>query len=108
MVMLDRRSAIGVVVGLVATAPLAVLAQPNKPARIGFVSNSSPASGGSQFEAFRLGLRDLGWIEGRNLTIERRWSEGRSDRLPAIVDELVRGAVDVIVVSGPSAIAAAS
>jgi putative ABC transport system substrate-binding protein len=66
--------------------------------RIGFIS-STGASGSSSplFEAFRLGLRDLGYVEGKNVIIERRYAEGRLDRMPALVNELVQQKVDVIV-----------
>ena len=107
MTMIDRRSAIGIAAFLAAGGPLAVRAQTPKAARIAFIGNSNPASGASQLDALRRGLRDLGWNEGANLTLELRWSEGRSERLSALVEELVRTRVDVIVVSGPSAIAAA-
>jgi putative ABC transport system substrate-binding protein len=66
--------------------------------RIGFIS-STGASGSSSplFDAFRLGLRDLGYVEGKNILIERRYAEGRLDRMPALVNELVQQKVDVIV-----------
>jgi ABC-type uncharacterized transport system substrate-binding protein len=51
-------------------------------------------------EAFRQGLRELGWIEGQTVTIEYRWAEGKADQLPALADELVRAKVDVMVVAG--------
>jgi len=60
-----------------------------------------------QVEAFRRGLRELGWIDGQTLTIEYRWAEGNPDRLPALVAALVQGKVDVMVVSGTPAIRAA-
>ncbi|HSC62441.1 MAG TPA: ABC transporter substrate-binding protein [Caldimonas sp.] len=107
MTTIDRRDAIRAAACFLASAPLLVRAQSRKPARVGFIGNSNPVSGASQLDALRRGLRDLGWNEGANLNIELRWSEGRSERLPALVDDLVRSKVDVIVVSGPSAIAAA-
>ena len=58
-------------------------------------------------EAFRLGLKELGYIEGRNVAIEYRWAEGRGERLPALAAELERMPVDVIVTAGPSATRAA-
>jgi putative ABC transport system substrate-binding protein len=66
--------------------------QPGKVARIGYLGNTP----GPLVDAFRQGLRDLGWIEGRNLLIELRWAQGRSDRLPEFADELVRLKVDLI------------
>ena len=59
-----------------AARPLAARAQPLKVARIGFLGLVSPSSQASRVAAFRTGLRDLGWIEGRNLLIEFRWAEG--------------------------------
>jgi len=104
---MDRRSAIGAAAVLVAAMPLVARAQVAKVARVGFLGNSNASSGATQVNAFRRGLRDLGWVEGKNLVIEYRWSEGRSDHLPALAADLVRARVDVIMVSGPSAIAAA-
>ena len=72
-------------------------AQPaGKQARIGFLWDN-PSVWPHALEAFRHGLRDLGWIEGRNIVIDYRWAEGRFDRLPAMVEELVRLKVDLIV-----------
>ncbi len=91
--------------GLLA-APLGSNAQqPAKIWRIGFLSPNSPSDPerpGSPFgerglEAFRQGLRDLGYVEGQNIAIEYRWAEGRFERLPDLAAELVRLKVDVIV-----------
>jgi putative ABC transport system substrate-binding protein len=69
--------------------------------RIGFVfSTGTPASPSSHsplFDAFQLALRDLGYVEGKNVLIERRYAEGRLDRMPALANELVQQKVDVIV-----------
>jgi putative tryptophan/tyrosine transport system substrate-binding protein len=81
--------------------------QPTKIARIGFLSNNSLAAVSSWNEAFREGLRELGYVEGKNFIIEYRFGEGKLDRLPAMVSELVRLKVDVIVTGGPSATRAA-
>jgi putative tryptophan/tyrosine transport system substrate-binding protein len=67
--------------------------------RLGFVSSSSRDQS-PRADAFRQGLQELGYVEGRNLVIEYRYAEGRSDRLPALVAELIRLKVDVIVTSG--------
>ena len=78
-------------------APLVAEAQPaGRVARIGFLWDT-PAVWPHALDAFRQGLRDLGWIEGRNLVIEYRWAEGRFDRLPGFVEELVQLKVDLIV-----------
>ena len=62
--------------GLLAAPLLAPAQQPGKPARIGFLSNSNASVVAANTEAFRQGLRDLGWIEGQNITIEYRWADG--------------------------------
>ena len=80
--------------------------QPAKVPRIGYLTPSvSPNS--SQFEAFRQGLRELGYIEGKNIVIEWRANEGKIDRNPTLAGELVRLKVDVIVAGGSSEIRAA-
>jgi putative ABC transport system substrate-binding protein len=85
-------------------APLAAGAQPTgKVWRVGILGNENSAP----WEAFRRGLRDLGYVGGRNLTMESRWSEGRTERLPALAIELVQLRVDVIVASGTQAVRAA-
>lgn len=66
--------------------------------RIGFISSTgTPGSPSPLFDAFRLGLRDLGYVDGKNVLIERRYAEGRLDRMPGLVNELVQQKVDVIV-----------
>jgi ABC-type uncharacterized transport system substrate-binding protein len=83
--------------GAVLAAPLTVEAQrPAKIARIGYVSTNLAANPNLR-EAFRRGLRDLGYEEGRNVAIEFRSAEGRLKRFPALVAELVALKVDVIV-----------
>ncbi len=77
-------------------------AQLPKIPRIGFLSTTSPSNVPTRLEAFRQGLRDLGYVEGKNVVIEYRYAEGNIDRLPTLLDELVRLKVDVIVASGPS------
>jgi ABC-type uncharacterized transport system substrate-binding protein len=85
-----------------ATSPVAALAQEaRKLYRIGFLSDS-PAVYAESIEAFRRGLRELGWIDGQNIAIEYRWAEGRSERMRELAEELVRLKVDIIVV--PSSI----
>jgi putative ABC transport system substrate-binding protein len=82
--------------------------QPKKVPRIGYVSGSGDANTpGPQVEAFGQGLRDLGYIEGKNILIEYRHTEAKPDRLPRLAAELVRLKVDVIVVSSALATAAA-
>jgi len=77
-------------------APLAAQAQPpGKVPRLGALGNSPTAQAGL-FEAFRRGLRDLGWIEGQNILVDYRWAEGHTDRLPALAAELIALHPDVI------------
>ena len=77
--------------------PLAARAQQgNKVWRIGFLGMVSASSHAPRVEALRAGLRELGYVEGKNLVIEFRWAEGHYDRLPALADELVRLNLDVI------------
>src|SRR5687767_13807147 len=81
--------------------------QPKKVARIGFLSPVCPSATALWHEAFRQGLRDLGWVEGKNISIEYRYAEGRSDHLPDLAADLVRLKLDIIVVSsGTDALAA--
>jgi putative ABC transport system substrate-binding protein len=87
----------------VLTAPLAAYAQPApKVSRVGYLGlEESPSP---YLEAFRTGLRRLGYVEGRNIMVESRFAEGRAERLPAVASELVGLKLDVIVaISGPAA-----
>jgi putative ABC transport system substrate-binding protein len=85
-------------------ASLAVDAQQaGKVARIGYLSPGSPTSAPHIDEAFRQGLRELGYVEGQNIVIEYRWAEGRAERLPDLAAELVNLKVDVIVAGGTPA-----
>ena len=81
--------------------------QAAKVARIGFLEASSPSAIAARIEAFRQGLRELGYVDGKNVAIEYRYAEGNFDRLPALAAELVRLNVNVIVTGGPTAIPAA-
>jgi putative ABC transport system substrate-binding protein len=76
--------------------------QPAKVPRIGFLSSLSPAAVSARMDEFRQGLRELGYVEGKNIVIESRWAEGKTERLPELAAELVRLKVDVIVTGGPS------
>ena len=81
--------------------------QPAKIPRIGYLEAVSPSIGAVRSEAFRQGLRELGYVEGKNIVTEYRYAEGKRDRLPALAAELVRLKVDVIVTAGASATRAA-
>ena len=74
---------------------------------VGYLSSGSPASATSSVAAFRQGLSEAGFVEGRNVAIEYRWAEGRNDRLSALAAELVGRKVAVIAVGGRPGIAAA-
>src|SRR3989475_441312 len=76
--------------------------QPKNVPRIGFLGFTSLSGIAARIEAFRQGLRELGYVEGKDIAIEYRAAEGKLDRLPALAAELVRLKVDVIVTSGPS------
>jgi putative tryptophan/tyrosine transport system substrate-binding protein len=84
----------------VATFARMAEAQPSSVHRIGFLSAASASAAASRVEAFRLGLRELGYVEGANVTIEYRWADGREERLPGLATELVARKVDVIVTQG--------
>jgi len=84
--------------GALIAAPLQAFAQnPAAMARIGFLGVANPVAWAPRIDAFRSGLRDLGYVEGKNIVIEFRFAEGQYGRLPALAAELVRLKVDVIV-----------
>src|SRR5215470_7572662 len=91
---------------LFALCSSATAQQPKKVPRIGYLS-VGPASDPARGEAFRQGLRELGYLDGKNIVIEWRYAEGKRDRLPALVIELVRLKVDIIVTSNSAATRAA-
>src|ERR1700704_6682781 len=105
--MITRRVFVGTLAGGLLAAPLAAEAQQAaKTARIGYVALNLAAAP-RLTEAFRQGLRDLGYVEGRNLVIVYREAEGKLERFPALAAELVALKVDVIVAPGtPQALAA--
>jgi len=85
-------------------------AEAQQPARIHRIGMLGPASGSffsARVEAFRQRLRQLGYVEGKNIVIESRYAEGKPDRLPALAAELVRLKVDIIVTIGPGSTLAA-
>jgi putative ABC transport system substrate-binding protein len=92
---------------LLALCASAQAQQPAKNPRIGFLVAVSPSAFAARAETFRLGLRDLGYVEGKNIVIESRYAEGKLDRLPALAADLVRLKVDIIVTAGSQATRAA-
>jgi putative ABC transport system substrate-binding protein len=105
--MISRRTFLATMTGGLLAAPVAVGAQPaEKVPRIGFLGNSTAALEANLVGPFRDGLRDLGYVEGRNVLIEYRWLEGQYDRLPALIAELIAQKVAVIVTAGTPAILA--
>jgi ABC-type uncharacterized transport system substrate-binding protein len=90
---------------LLLTVSIAEAQQAKKVPRIGILSPLS-SSADDLLDAFRQGLRELGYVEGRNIVIEYRSAEGRNDRLPELAAELVRLKVDVLVTTGPAAVGA--
>jgi putative ABC transport system substrate-binding protein len=92
--------------GLLAVPLAAGAQQPPKIPRIGYLGAHSPSAGTPFLEAFRQGLRELGYVEGQNIFVDYRWAEGRPDRFPALAAELINLRVDVIVTWSNAAVAA--
>jgi putative ABC transport system substrate-binding protein len=104
-----NKKIVGVVLATVILAcfHLVEAQQPTKIPRIGYLGGTSPSAASARIEAFRQGLRELGYVEGKNIVIEWRHHEGKLDRLPALAAELVRLKVDIIITVGPPAARAA-
>jgi putative ABC transport system substrate-binding protein len=92
---------------LLTTAPAAQAQQPKKVHRIGYLTPRDAATESTRSEAIRLALRERGYIEGQNITFEYRYLQGKNDRAPELLAELVRLKVDIIVVGGDPGVRAA-
>jgi putative ABC transport system substrate-binding protein len=103
---MDRRMFIGRVAGGFLAAPFAARAQKPEMPVIGFLSGQWPGPWASYVAAFRAGLNEAGYVEGKNVAIEFRWAEGQYDRLPALAADLVRRQVAVVVAAGGGILAA--
>ncbi|MEK7879866.1 MAG: ABC transporter substrate-binding protein, partial [candidate division NC10 bacterium] len=98
---------IGLTVTLVGCVAMAEAQQAGKVYRIGYLSSQSPSVDSSRLDGFRQALRDLGYVDEKNIVIEYRFAEGKFDRFPDLAAELVRLNVDVIVAPGSPATRAA-
>jgi putative ABC transport system substrate-binding protein len=103
--MRHRRAFLGAVAGAFVAAALSAFAQPQSPnlRRVGFLGSESASNQAGRLEALRTSLRDLGYVDGKNIVIEVRWAEGNYDRLPALAAELVGLKVSAVVTSGAKA-----
>lgn len=97
----SRRRQFLIASGALLAAPLIYAQKPDRIYRVGVLGVASATGYARQVDAFRRGLRDLGYIEGKNVLIEFRWADGNASRLPELAAELVRLNPDVIVTSGP-------
>jgi putative ABC transport system substrate-binding protein len=105
---ISRAAFVAVLALSLLAAPLVAGAQQaGKVPRIGFLSLTSPSDRPALFDAFRQELRELGWIEGQNIAIDRRYADGRVDRLPDLAAELVRLKVDLLLSWGTQGVTAA-
>jgi putative tryptophan/tyrosine transport system substrate-binding protein len=105
---MNRRDFIALIGGAAAWPLAARAQQPGPKPTIGYLGATSPSAESRRIAALMQRLRELGWMEGRNVTIEHRWGEGRSERFAELAAEFVQLKVDVIVTYGTPAVAAAN
>jgi putative tryptophan/tyrosine transport system substrate-binding protein len=98
-----RRFIVALALSLLVAPFVAEAQRPTDVSRIGYLDGNAPSASAHLFEAFRQGLRALGYVEGQNLTIEERWASGQRERLPALAAELVQRRVALIVAPGSAA-----
>jgi len=101
-----RRDFLCVVSGAAVALPLSARAQQPELPVIGFLNSRGPGENEGILIAFRRGLKEAGYVEGQNVSVEYRWADNQYDRVPALVDDLVRRQVSVIVCNGPPIAAA--
>src|SRR5262249_51599938 len=87
---MNRRAFVAGLGAVLAALLVAEAQQPEKIRRIGFLGNANPTMSAPVLEGFRQGLRERGWIEGQNVSIEYRWADGNLERLPALASDLIR------------------
>ena len=105
---MNTRRKLVIALGAGALAPFSAIAQqPAKVPRVGYLFSFVPSQGEHLWEACRQGLRELGYVEGRNIVLEPRWTDGHNERMPELVADLLRLKVDVIVAAAtPASLAA--